>query len=218
MFTGLVEELAEVRNIHVTDKGAALELQARLILSDMHLGDSISVNGICLTVVRMLDQSFVVEAVPETLRRTNLGRLKAGDDVHVERAMAANGRFGGHIVSGHIDGVGRVVQVKPEGFARVITIGAGSEILKYIVDKGSICVDGVSLTVMTVDDAGFDISIIPHTQGVTKLGQAKVGDIVNLECDVIAKYVEGLLGFRGHLATKPTTNLSVDFLQMHGFA
>lgn len=218
MFTGLVEELAIIKRIDVSLQGAQMELQASIILSDMHLGDSIAVNGVCLTVVRMTPSSFVVEAVPETMRRTNLGRLKVGDTVHVERAMAAGGRFGGHIVSGHIDGTGQVVEVEQEGMARVIHIEAAPALMKYIVEKGSICVDGVSLTVMTAGSTRFDISIIPHTQGVTRLGHAKVGDVVNLECDVIAKYVERLLGFKADAGAQPASTLDIGFLQKHGFA
>ncbi|WAH42864.1 riboflavin synthase [Alicyclobacillus fastidiosus] len=216
MFTGLVEELAEVRQIRATAQGAQLELAAKLILEDMALGDSISVNGICLTVVRMTDGTFFVEAVPETMRRTNLHTLRAGDCVHVERAMPAGGRFGGHIVSGHIDGTGRIGQVRPEGMARVLLIECGADLLRYIVEKGSICVDGVSLTVMGVGTSGFEVSIIPHTQGVTRLGDANVGDVVNLECDVIAKYVERLLGMPQSAPRK--SSVTVDFLQQHGFA
>ncbi|WAH37880.1 riboflavin synthase [Alicyclobacillus dauci] len=217
MFTGLVEELATIRQIRVRSDGAEIELDAHRIMSDMNLGDSISVNGICLTVVRMQGDAFLVEAVPETLRRTNLGRLSVGDKVHVERAMPAGGRFGGHIVSGHIDGTGRVSKVQEEGVARVFTIEAGADILKYIVEKGSICVDGVSLTVMDVDDRGFRVAIIPHTRGETRFGATKVGDVVNLECDVIAKYVERLLGF-GQSAREPASALSFEFLQKNGFA
>lgn len=217
MFTGLVEELAVVRQIHRDADGAQMELSAKTILADMKLGDSIAVNGICLTVVRMDKASFWVEAVPETMRRTNLHELKAGDAVHVERAMAANGRFGGHIVSGHIDGVGHIAQIRAEGMARVLTISTDTSLIKYIVEKGSICVDGVSLTVMDVHETSFTISVIPHTQGVTRLGNARVGDVVNLECDVIAKYVERLLGFQSSDDQKPG-GLSVEFLQQHGYA
>ncbi|WP_206922384.1 riboflavin synthase [Alicyclobacillus suci] len=220
MFTGLVEELAQVRHIHVSAQGAKIELSARTILEDMQLGDSIAVNGICLTVVRMGDGAFVVEAVPETMRRTNLHTLRAGDTVHVERAMAANGRFGGHIVSGHIDGTGRISEIHPEGMAKVLTIACDKEILRYVVEKGSICVDGVSLTVMGVTSTAFEVSIIPHTRGVTRLGHAKVGDEVNLECDILAKYVERLLnlpaGSSENGARKST--VTFDLLQQHGFA
>lgn len=216
MFTGLVEELASVRQIHSRSDGMELELGAELITSDMHIGDSISVNGICLTVVRHSADSFVVEAVPETMRRTNLGALRPGDNVHVERAMPANGRFGGHIVSGHIDGVGMMDAVVTEGIARVLTIRAEPSVLKYVVEKGSICVDGVSLTVMTVDAVAFTVSIIPHTQGVTRLGSARVGDVVNLECDIIAKYTERLLGLASPKVS--TSTVSLAFLQENGFA
>lgn len=219
MFTGLVEELATVRSIQQNADGARLRLGAKRILEDMSLGDSIAINGICLTVVQMAGDEFLVDAVPETMRRTNLGQLRYGDKVHVERALAANGRFGGHIVSGHIDGVGRIAAVDREGLARVLTVATDVTLMRHVVEKGSICVDGVSLTVMNAEADCFRVSIIPHTEGVTRLGQASVGDVVNLEMDVLAKYVERLLQF-GNAEAKEfqTGGLSLAFLQANGYA
>lgn len=221
MFTGLVEELAVVRFIQQTSEGARLRLGAKRILTDMALGDSIAINGICLTVVEKGDDAFSVDAVPETMRRTNLSELRNGDQVHVERAMAAGGRFGGHIVSGHIDGIGQIAAVEREGLARVLTIATDFSLMRYVVEKGSICVDGVSLTVMDAHGDRFRVSIIPHTEGVTRLGQASVGHVVNLEMDVVAKYIERLLQFGGDAADGQTSRsggLSLSFLQENGYA
>ena len=225
MFTGLVEELATVVRVEQTQHGAHLYLTANLILEDMRLGDSISVNGVCLTVVSYDTRQFAVDVVPETLRRSNLGKLRPGDKVNVERAMQVGARFGGHIVAGHADGTGVLRQRTAEGIAQVLTIEAPKEIMRYVVDKGSICVDGVSLTVMDTTATSFRISIIPHTGANTTLLQSREGAVFNLEVDVIAKYVEKLtLGYSGTLgaqgdSTNPTNRgVSLDFLQKHGFA
>ncbi len=231
MFTGLVEELASIVRIDVRQTGANVELRAKHIMDDMHLGDSIAVNGVCLTVVHFTDTTFTLDAVPETLRKTNLGRLKPGQKVHVERAMRADGRFGGHFVSGHIDGVGIIRSRKQEGIATVLTIGSAPNVIRYIVEKGSVCVDGVSLTVMDVSQDAFRISLIPHTGSATTLGEAPVGTEVNLECDVLAKYVEKLLGKgQGQPGKAGATTLEqseeslghrtldIDFLVRNGFA
>ncbi len=223
MFTGLVEELAQVVRVDVRESGANIELNAKHIMNDMNIGDSIAVNGVCLTVVKFNHVSFTLDAVPETIKMTNLSELKPGNKVHVERAMAANGRFGGHIVSGHIDGVGLLQGRNVEGIARVLTIAAPSNILRYVVSKGSICVNGVSLTVMDVASDFFRISIIPHTGLVTTLGDAPVGSVINLECDVLAKYVEKMLQtrFSGGQTDKDhasyESNIDIDFLAKHGF-
>lgn len=193
MFTGLVEELATVLRVDVRPAGAHFDLQASHIMSDMHVGDSIAVNGVCLTVVRFDARMFTVDAVPETMRSTNLHRLHPGSRVHVERALAAGGRFGGHIVSGHVDGVGIIKRRVQEGLAAVLTIETSDDVLRYVVRKGSICINGVSLTVVDVQGRTFTVSLIPHTGEVTLLREASVGTEVNLECDVIAKYVERLL-------------------------
>jgi len=193
MFTGIVEEVATVLRVDVRQTGAHFDLQAARIMADMHVGDSIAINGVCLTVVRFDARTFTVDAVPETLRLTNLHALRVGSTVHVERAMQAGGRFGGHIVSGHVDGLGVIRKRVQEGLASVMTIESTADVLRYIVRKGSICVDGVSLTVMDVSETAFTVSLIPHTGDVTTLAQARVGTRVNLECDVVAKYVERLL-------------------------
>lgn len=193
MFTGIVEEIGTIKAIQKGASSAILRIQAAKIMVDMHIGDSIAVNGICLTVTEFSAKEFAADVMHETLNRTNLGQLRQGSSVNLERAMAANGRFGGHIVSGHVDGVGTVSNIQRDDNAIWYTISAGPEILKYIVEKGSITIDGTSLTVARVSDKDFAISAIPHTVAITILGQKKVGDKVNLENDIIGKYVEKLL-------------------------
>jgi riboflavin synthase len=193
VFTGLVEEVAVVESITQRDHSAHLRLRAKRVLEDVSVGDSISVNGVCLTVVSFDSWGFLVDAVPETMRRTNLGRLRTGDTVNLERALQVGDRLGGHIVSGHVDGVGVLERVQTEGLATVLTIAVGEDLLPYIANKGSICVNGVSLTVMDTTDTAFRVSIIPHTGEETTLLSAQPGAPLNLECDVLAKYVEKLL-------------------------
>ena len=193
MFTGIVEEIGTLKAIQKGRNSAILRIQAAKIMADMHIGDSIAVNGICLTVTEFNANEFAADVMHETLNRTNLGQLRQGSSVNLERAMAANGRFGGHIVSGHVDGVGTVSNIQRDDNAIWYTISAGPEILRYIVEKGSITIDGTSLTVARVSDKDFAISAIPHTVAITILGQKKVGDKVNLENDIIGKYVEKLL-------------------------
>ena len=193
MFTGIVEEIGTIKAIQKGRNSAILRIQAAKIMADMHIGDSIAVNGICLTVTEFSASDFAADVMHETLNRTNLGQLRQGSCVNLERAMAANGRFGGHIVSGHVDGVGTVSNIQRDDNAIWYTISAGPEILRYIVEKGSITIDGTSLTVARVSDKDFAISAIPHTVTITILGQKKVGDKVNLENDIIGKYVEKLL-------------------------
>lgn len=189
MFTGIIEEVGTVRK---TGAGV-LEIGARRVLLGTKTGDSIAVNGVCLTVTRLQKDGFAADVMPETLRRSSLGELTAGDGVNLERAMAADGRFGGHIVSGHIDGTGRISEKRPEGNAVWITVTAAPEILRLIVEKGSVAVDGVSLTVTAVDGTGFSVSVIPHTGQETTLLKKRVGGRVNLENDPIGKYVQKLL-------------------------
>lgn len=221
MFTGIVEEIGEVAAIRPAGKAISLTIRAEKILQDIHLGDSIAVNGICLTVVSFTSSQFQADVVPETMRRTNLHELAPGDPVNLERAMRMGGRFGGHIVSGHIDGVGHIVAVKREDTARVLRIAAPPHVMRYIVPKGSIAVDGVSLTVMDVQEDSFRISLIPHTGQVTILGDKGAGAWVNLECDLIGKYVEKLLQGYVPSAAADQTNaggLSEEFLRENGFA
>jgi riboflavin synthase len=192
MFTGLVESTARVRRVEPGGDGVRLEVQTPLAAELAH-GDSIAVNGVCLTAVEPDGDSFRADVMAETLRRSSLGPLGEGDEVNVELALRAGDRLGGHMVQGHVDGTGRVESVADEGFARVVRVAAGPEILRYVVEKGSIAVDGVSLTVASVDESGFTVSLIPETLERTTLGQAEPGRVVNLEVDVLAKYVEKLV-------------------------
>jgi riboflavin synthase len=205
MFTGIVEEVGTVKSAG----DCRLAVAARKVLDDTELGDSVAVNGVCLTIVEMASDSFSVDVMPETLRRTNLGSLKAGDRVNLERPLAVGGRFGGHFVQGHIDGTGRVVSVTPERDAILLRFEAPPEIMRYIVEKGFIAVDGVSLTVVECSSTAFGVSLVAYTQRNSTLGGKKPGDVVNLEVDIIAKYVERLRG-GGSAITK-------EFLAEHGF-
>jgi riboflavin synthase len=195
MFTGLVEELGTVRAVVPNETGARLEIEAATVLADAVLGASIAVNGCCLTAVELAEGWWAADAVEETLRRTCLGALRAGDRVNLERPVRLADRLGGHIVQGHVDGVGEIAerQSRPDGSTRV-TIAADDTVLRYVVEKGSIAVDGVSLTVAGVDDKTFEFALIPHTATVTTLGIKGPGDPVNLEVDLLAKYVERLMG------------------------
>ena len=211
MFTGIIEEIGTVRRIEHGAKGARLTIQAKTVLEDTRIGDSIATNGVCLTVVSMTGDSFSADVMAESLRRSSLGTLQGGSPVNLERAMAANGRFGGHIVSGHIDGTGPIASQKREDNAVWVKIKTPAPLLRYIVEKGSIAIDGVSLTVAAVTDTDFSVSIIPHTGAQTILLGKKPGDPVNLECDVIGKYVEKLT------APHKTGGISTNFLAENGF-
>ena len=205
MFTGIVEEIGTVKAVSPT----TLTVAADKVLEDTGPGDSIAVNGVCLTATELSSDSFAVEVMPETLRRTNLGSLQPGDRVNLERPLAVGGRFGGHFVQGHVDGTGTVASAKPEGDAILLKCEAPAEITRYIVEKGFIAVDGVSLTVVECSTAAFSVSLVGYTQTNTTLGGAKPPDVVNLEVDIIAKYAERLGENR--------SNITTEFLAEHGF-
>ena len=188
MFTGIVEETGKVADTSAT----SLSISASLVMDDLKVSDSICINGACLTVTRIEGSTFSVDTVPETLRRTNLGGLTVGDPVNLERPMKTDGRFGGHIVQGHVDGTGRVLSVTPEGEARNFKFEAENGIMRYVVEKGFVAVDGTSLTVVNCDYRTFSVTIVPYTWENTVFGFRKPGDTVNLEVDIIAKYVERL--------------------------
>jgi riboflavin synthase len=194
-----------------------LHIQAHTILDDLHIGDSVAVNGICLTVTTLPGDGFTADVMHETLNRSSLAALKPGSRVNLERAMAANGRFGGHIVAGHVDGVGTIKSIVKDDNAIWYTIAAGPEVLKYVVEKGSITIDGISLTVARVTSTDFAISAIPHTVAITVLGDRKVGDIVNLETDIIGKYVEKLLTFEEPAPAAKKSGITMEFLSQHGY-
>lgn len=216
MFTGIIEELGTIRGVSLTKDGGELQIAATTVLGGTKLGDSIAVNGTCLTVTKLEKDGFTAFVMAESLRRTNLGSLKRGSVVHLERAMAADGRFGGHMVTGHIDGQGTFLSLKPEGQAVVLTIGADAEILSGIVEKGSIAIDGTSLTVMDVGKDSFRVGIIPHTGGHTALLDRPKGYACNLETDVIGKYIQKFLAKNTESTPKKST-LTMDFLRENGF-
>ncbi len=216
MFTGIVEEMGAVRAVDKTLAGTRLRLLAKLILDDLPLGASVSVNGACLTVVDVDDQGFAVDVSPETLSVTTLGELATGDPVNLERAMKLSERIGGHLVSGHVDGVGEIASRRQDGNAVVLTIEAPPEIMRYCVPKGSMTVDGISMTINGVQDRSFSLAVIPHTAQSTTLGMKQAGARVNLEPDLIGKYVERLLQERGQLPQKPAPVIDKDYLQKKG--
>lgn len=193
MFTGIVEEVGSIEAVTRGKNAMQLSIRCTTILTDVHIGDSISVNGVCLTVAQFSNQQFLADVMPETYKATNLHTLRPGSPVNLERAMAANGRFGGHFVSGHVDGTGEIMTVKRMENAIYIDIKMEPAFLKYLMPKGSVTVDGTSLTVFDVTDQGFTISLIPVTQADSIIGQKRVGEHVNIECDMLAKYMERLL-------------------------
>ena len=205
MFTGIIEELGKVKQMG----NGKIEIGCEKILEDVKMGDSISVNGICLTVTKFDKTNFSADVMPETLRRTSLENLKIGDEVNLERALKLSDRLGGHIVSGHIDGAGKIKSMTPEGNAIIVKVSADKNILRHIVDKGSVALDGMSLTVVKVTGSEFSVSLIPHSRDVTNFKHKKVGSAVNIETDVIAKYVEKLIYMR--------TEIDEEFLFENGF-
>lgn len=226
MFTGIIEEVGQVRRVVSGSNSGEIAIKARKVLENTKIGDSIAVNGVCLTVTTLQGDGFTADVMPETLRRTNLGQLKSGDPVDLERAMAADGRFGGHIVSGHIDGTGTIRSLRREENAVWVTIQASKNILDLMVEKGSITIDGISLTVATLEADEFQVSIIPHTGSETILLKKNAGDRVNLENDILGKYVQRLLGLApagGEKSSNTTSQsrssskLTWEFLAEHGF-
>ena len=194
MFTGIIEEIGHVKSLHRGAKSFTLEVEADVVMQGTQVGDSIATNGVCLTVTSLTGHGFTADVMPETVQRTALGELKAGSPVNLERALSLQTRLGGHIVSGHIDGTGRISDRRQDDNALWLTVECDYRLLRYIIEKGSITIQGVSLTVARVDSKSFAVSLIPHTQAATTLHAARIGDLVNLENDIIAKYVEKLLG------------------------
>jgi len=207
MFTGITEEIGKV----VSSRPGRLAVAAERVLEGLELGDSVAVNGVCLTVTEHDARGFSVDVMPETLRRSNLGGLRTGDGVNLERALAVGGRFGGHFVQGHVDGIGRLAATTPDGSVVIARFDAPPEVMRYVVEKGFIAVDGISLTVVGRTTASFEVSLVDFTRQRTTLGEKRVGDQVNLEVDIIAKYVEALTG-------ASTSGITSDFLREHGFA
>lgn len=216
MFTGIVEEVGIINEIKKGLKHCSIKVEANKVLENTNLGDSISVNGVCLTVTRLTNKTFEADMVLETLKRSNLGNLSIGSKVNLERALSSNGRFGGHIVSGHIDCTGTITSIVKDEKATLITIKPLSPVIKYIVEKGSVAIDGISLTVAYVDDEKFLLSIIPHTNNETTLIDKKIGDLVNIECDIVGKYIESFINFNNKNLSKES-KINENFLRENGF-
>lgn len=218
MFTGIVEEIGKIVSIRRGAKSSVLQIEGNCIFQDLKIGDSVAVNGVCLTVTQMAGHSFFADVMSESLRRSSLGELKPNSPVNLERAMAANGRFGGHMVSGHIDGTGVITKIEREDNAVWFTIQASGKILRYVVEKGSIAMDGISLTVAGVSSGDFQVSVIPHTLCETILGVKGVGSVVNLENDLVGKYIERFLEQPKEETLQPVqTGITMEFLAKAGF-
>uniref|UniRef100_UPI0040284D14 riboflavin synthase n=1 Tax=Roseburia inulinivorans TaxID=360807 RepID=UPI0040284D14 len=216
MFTGIIEELGVVKSIAINGASGCITIKAKKVLEGTQLGDSIAVNGTCLTVTSINSDGFSADVMAETVKRTSLSQVGKGDLVNLERAMILNGRFGGHIVSGHIDGTGTITKYTKEENAIWVTIKAPDEILDLIVEKGSICIDGRSLTVATVSDQDFQVSIIPHTAKETTLIHKKVGSLVNLENDIVGKYIKKLMENNQEEQAKKASGLTMEMLEEYG--
>ena len=216
MFTGIIEEVGRLERL----AGGEIAIRAKKVLEDVALGDSIAVNGICLTVTRFDAAHFTADVMPETIRRTSLAELRRGSRVNLERALTLKSRLGGHIVSGHIDGAGTIAAMKEEGNAILLTVRASDSVLRYIVEKGSVALDGISLTVARVGAADFTVSLIPHTREITNLREKSVGSRLNIETDILGKYVEKLFPggcALGSAAPKGKDGITMDFLRQQGF-
>ena len=215
MFTGIIEEVGQIVSVKRGQVSSRLKVKGSKIFEDIHLGDSIAVNGVCLTATTIDGDTFEADVMAETMNWSSLGLLQPGSRVNLERAMPADGRFGGHIVAGHVDGTGTIVKIEKDETAVWYRIEAAPEVLRYIVEKGSITIDGISLTVATVSDTDFQVSIIPHTQANTVLSDRKTGDVVNLETDIIGKYVEKLL--QPQKIPEKESKITLEFLAENGF-
>jgi len=217
MFTGIIEEVGILEELSTGNGFGVMEIKCNKVLEDTKIGDSIATNGVCLTVKDKDSHSFKAEVMGETLAKSNLGSLKAGDKVNLERALRLSDRLGGHIVSGHIDGVGTIVSIKREQDGTWFTISASNDVLKYIIYKGSIGIDGVSLTVADVNDEVFKVSVIPHTLENTILINKKVNSKVNLECDLVGKYIEKLFAPKTEKEEVERGHITMEFLRDNGF-
>jgi riboflavin synthase len=214
MFTGIIEEIGTIRSIKWGNRSAVIRIRANRILEDMKKGDSINTDGACLTVISVEKDEFLADVMAETMRKTNLQYLKAGSDVNLERALKMNDRLGGHLVSGHIDGTGTITSYVKEDNAIWVNISADAELVKYIIKKGSIAIDGISLTIADLTETDFSVSLIPYTINDTTLAKKKKGDLVNLECDIVGKYIERFLTAGKQVKEKA---IDMNYLKEHGF-
>ena len=224
MFTGLIEETGSILNIRLGSKSTSVSIKASKVLEDANIGDSIAVNGICLTVTSKSADSFTADVMPETIKRTNLHRLTKGSKVNLERALKLGDRLGGHMVSGHIDITGEIIKITPDENAVLIEIGLSENLLPYIIEKGSVSIDGISLTVARVTKRSFIVSVIPHTKKMTTLEKAMPGQMVNIECDMIGKYIQSFFANSHLISTNYTddketepSKLDMGFLASNGF-
>ena len=217
MFTGIIEDLGKIDKIKQSGESIIMTITSNKIVSDVNCGDSIAVNGVCLTVTSFNEREFTVDLMPETVRSTSLKELKRGSKVNLERAMLASSRFGGHFVSGHVDGIGTIMTKKRVENAVYYEIEVSNELQQYLLYKGSVAVDGTSLTIFGLHDNLFTISLIPHTLSATVLGDKGVNDIVNIECDMLGKYVKQFLEKGNISKTKQQSSLTAGFLQEHGY-
>ena len=218
MFTGIVEEAGTIKKLIISGNSGQIAVRAKKVLEGTKIGDSIAVNGICLTVTSLQADGFTADVMAETVRRSSLAECSTGDEVNLERAMAANGRFGGHIVSGHIDGTGVITSYRREENAVRVAIETVPEILNLIVEKGSICIDGISLTVAKVGNTDFQVSVIPHTGEETTLLKKKPGSRVNLENDIVGKYIQKLMGLEPAIKdNNQSSGITKEFLEEYGF-
>ena len=209
MFTGIIEEIGTVKAVKKGAKSTSITISGNGLFSDLKLGDSVAANGVCLTVTKLNDNNFTADVMNETLSRSSLGELKIGSLVNLEPAMPINGRYGGHMVSGHIDGMGKIISIQKDGIAFWYKIKADNKIMRYIIEKGSVTIDGISLTVAKAERDNFSVSIIPHTANETTLSGKKIGSVVNLENDIVGKYIEKFMN--------TPKDIKKDFLQKHGF-
>ena len=224
MFTGLIEETGSILNIRPGSKSTSVSIKASKVLEDANVGDSIAVNGICLTVTSKSADNFTADVMPETIKRTNLHRLTKGSKVNLERALKLGDRLGGHMVSGHIDSTGEIIKISPDENAVLIEIGLSSSLISYIIEKGSVSIDGISLTVASVTKSSFTVSVIPHTKKMTTLEKAMPGQMVNIECDMIAKYIYSFVTNSKILSSNLTedniekpSKIDMNFLASNGF-
>lgn len=220
IFTGIIEEIGTVKYLAISEPSGEIAVKAEKVLENTKVGDSIAVNGVCLTVISLQPDGFHADIMAETFRRSSLRECRAGSKVNLERAMAADGRFGGHIVSGHIDATGTIISNRREGNAVWVKVRTTPDVLRLIVEKGSVCIDGISLTVAELADDNFSVSVIPHTGEETTLLNKKAGDLVNLENDMIGKYVERLLAFANPKTSEqetPQAGITMEFLKEYGF-
>jgi riboflavin synthase len=216
MFTGIIEEIGALQSIHRKGSSLTLTIKAEKVLTDVRLGDSIAVNGVCLTVTDFTKHTFSVDVMPETFHDSSLSGLKAGSKVNLERAMAANGRFGGHFVTGHVDGIGTITSMRAEENAVYFDITIPENGIHFVLEKGSIAIDGTSLTIFFVKGRTITVSLIPHTRGETVLGEKRVGEIVNLEFDMLVKYVHSIVTKKSE-AVEPKSKVTAEFLKEKGF-